>query len=50
MGYKATFYQELPLAKWLDEKKDKDAAEAERFTDRNRERYRKVPPWDYEKF
>jgi len=50
MGYKATFYQELPLAKWLDEKKDKDAAEAERFTDRNRERYRKIPPWDYEKF
>lgn len=50
MGYKVSFYKEMPLTKWLEEKEKQDGDNEIRFEDRNRERYRKLPPWDYEKF
>jgi len=50
MGYRVTYYEELPLTKWLKEKEAEDAANAQRFDFRNRDRYRKYPPWETEKF
>jgi len=50
MGYKVTYYENLPLTKWLKEKEAVDAGNSARFKDKNTERYRKYPPWEYEKF
>ena len=50
MGYKVSFYQDLPLTKWLKEKEKADDSSKIRFENRNRERYRKKSPLEYEKY
>jgi len=50
MGYKVAYYENLAVTKWLKEKEAEDAANSTRFVDKNTERYRKYPPWEYEKF
>jgi len=50
MGYKVTYYEDLAVTKWLKEKEAEDVANSKRFVDKNTERYRKYPPWEYEKF
>jgi len=51
MGYGVTYYKELKLVKWLDSKDESDKRDQSIFNERKNEmRYRKMDPWEKEKW
>lgn len=50
MGYKVSFYKDLPLTKWLEGKEEQDKQNVIRFEEKNRDRYRKVYKYLKSKF